>query len=109
MPAAPVSPSASLQATNGETERVKFSPCIRYVLGSFAAAALLTACGGSQPPIGAPGAMPQSRAIAPTPKLGRPLTSTSYTVLYRFHKGDVNGEHPQAGLIDVSGTLYGTT
>ena len=36
----------------------------RYVLGSFAAAALLSACGGSQPPIGAPGAMPQSRAIA---------------------------------------------
>lgn len=29
-----------------------------------AAAALLAACGGSQPPIGAPDAMPQSRAIA---------------------------------------------
>jgi len=30
---------------------------------SISAAALLAACGGSQPPIGAPGAMPQSRAI----------------------------------------------
>src|SRR5579862_3229213 len=31
---------------------------------SIIAAALLAACGGSQPPIGAPGAMPQSRAVA---------------------------------------------
>ena len=36
----------------------------RYVLGGFAAAAMLTGCGGPQPPIGAPGTMPQSRAIA---------------------------------------------
>jgi len=36
----------------------------RYTLSFGAAAALLAACGGSQPPIGAPGAMPQSRAIA---------------------------------------------
>jgi hypothetical protein len=39
----------------------------RFALSSCAltigAAVLLTACGGSQPPIGAPGAMPQSRAI----------------------------------------------
>ena len=33
-----------------------------YVL--ITAAALLAGCGGSQPPIGAPGAMPQSRAVA---------------------------------------------
>ncbi len=31
---------------------------------TYAAAALLAGCGGSQPPIGAPGAMPQTRAIA---------------------------------------------
>ena len=35
----------------------------RYALSSCVAAAMLAACGGSQPPIGAPGAMPQSRAI----------------------------------------------
>jgi hypothetical protein len=34
----------------------------RFALGL--AATLLAGCGGSQPPIGAPGAMPQSRAIA---------------------------------------------
>jgi hypothetical protein len=33
----------------------------RFTLSISAAAALLAACGGSQPPIGAPGAMPLSR------------------------------------------------
>jgi hypothetical protein len=36
----------------------------RYVLSGVAAAAMLAGCGGSQPPIGAPGAMPQTAAIA---------------------------------------------
>jgi len=33
----------------------------RYVLGGFAFAAMLTGCGGTQPPIGVPGTMSQSR------------------------------------------------
>src|SRR5580692_8471226 len=37
----------------------------RYALCSCVAlAAMLAACGGSQPPVGAPGAMPQTSAIA---------------------------------------------
>jgi hypothetical protein len=36
----------------------------RYALGSCVAVAMLAGCGGSQPPIGAPGAMPQTAAIA---------------------------------------------
>jgi hypothetical protein len=36
----------------------------RYALCSCVAAALLAGCGGSQPPIGASGAMPQTSAIA---------------------------------------------
>jgi hypothetical protein len=36
----------------------------RYALTIGAAAALLAGCGAAQPPIGAPGAMPQSRAMA---------------------------------------------
>src|ERR1700734_1697106 len=36
----------------------------RRALSLGAAAALLAGCGGSQPPIGAPGAVPQRRAIA---------------------------------------------
>jgi hypothetical protein len=36
----------------------------RYAISICAAAAMLTGCGGSQPPIGTPGAMPQSSANA---------------------------------------------
>ena len=35
----------------------------RYALCSCVAAAMLAGCGGSQPPIGAPGAMPQRRSL----------------------------------------------
>lgn len=38
--------------------------CGRYLLGCFAAAAMLAACGGSQPPTGASDTIHQSRAIA---------------------------------------------
>jgi hypothetical protein len=43
---------------------VRISDFSRYALSSCVAAAFLAGCNGSQPPIGAPGAMPQSRAIA---------------------------------------------
>jgi hypothetical protein len=36
----------------------------RYALGSCAAVAMLAGCGGSQPPMGASGAMPQAPALA---------------------------------------------
>ena len=36
----------------------------RYALSSCVVAGTLAGCGGSQPPIGAPGATPQSRAVA---------------------------------------------
>jgi hypothetical protein len=39
----------------------RFSPCITVAVVSLA---MLAGCGGSQPPIGAPGAAPQSRGIA---------------------------------------------
>ncbi|MFY9720142.1 MAG: choice-of-anchor tandem repeat GloVer-containing protein [Candidatus Cybelea sp.] len=68
-----------------------------YALSGGVAVALLAGCGGSPPPIGAPGAMPQSR------------TSSGYDTLYSFGKRSSDGQQPKAGLIDVSGTLYGTT
>ncbi|MGA7200856.1 MAG: hypothetical protein WBX26_03440 [Candidatus Cybelea sp.] len=43
----------------------------RYALGSCVAVAILAACGGSQPPIGAPGVLPQSRAIPTYAEHGR--------------------------------------
>jgi uncharacterized repeat protein (TIGR03803 family) len=60
--------------------------------------AMLVGCGGSQPPIGAPGATPQNRP---------PAASSPYQTLYRFHPW--TGTHPEAGLLDVNGVLYGTT
>jgi hypothetical protein len=45
-------------------EQMSISDFGRYALCLFAAAALLSGCGGSQPPIGAPGAIPQSSRIA---------------------------------------------
>jgi uncharacterized repeat protein (TIGR03803 family) len=69
---------------------------------------MLAGCGGSQSPIGASGAMPQAPAIPPPDTIahGVPLTS-SYRVVHRFDDSD--GAQPQAGLINVDGTLYGTT
>ncbi len=43
----------------------------RYALAIGAASALLAGCGGSQPPIGAPGAMPQSRATTTQARHGK--------------------------------------
>jgi uncharacterized repeat protein (TIGR03803 family) len=67
------------------------------------AAALLAGCGGSQPP----GAMPQTSAISPT-RSATHRFSASYQQLFRFHPPK-DGTHPAAGLLDVNGTLYGTT
>jgi uncharacterized repeat protein (TIGR03803 family) len=69
----------------------------RYAVSISVAAALLSGCGGSQPPIGAPGAMLQGYSASP-----------SYRVVYRFGR-EHSGDTPLAGLIDVDGTLYGTT
>jgi len=43
---------------------MKVNPFASYVLSNCVAAATLAGCGGSQPPIGATGAMPQSAAVA---------------------------------------------
>jgi len=47
--------------------KVKLAACyvlIRNASGFCAGLAMIAGCGGSQPPIGPPGAMPQSRAAA---------------------------------------------
>ncbi|MBV9719750.1 MAG: hypothetical protein JOZ77_10545 [Candidatus Eremiobacteraeota bacterium] len=65
-------------------------------VAALLAAALLAGCSGSQPPISAPGVMPQTN-----------ISARSYKLLYRFHT--LTGAHPRASLIEVNGTLYGTT
>jgi uncharacterized repeat protein (TIGR03803 family) len=74
----------------------------RASLGISAGIALLAACGGSQPPIGAPGAMPQASGLVAR------TTSTNYKVVYSFGAAP-DGNNPAANLIDVDGILYGTT
>jgi len=52
--------------------------------------------------MGASGAMPRASALAPR------ANSTNYKTLYSF--GAIpDGNNPHAGLIDMGGTLYGTT
>lgn len=71
----------------------------RYGVAIGATAAMLAGCGATQLPIGAP-----ARAIA-----HRSLpTTSSYKVLY-FFGGKADGAFPEAPLIDVNGTFYGTT
>jgi uncharacterized repeat protein (TIGR03803 family) len=63
------------------------------------AAALLAGCAGSQPPIGTPGAMPQSRAIIPhNERSGSSQTSSV-----------PDGFGPNTRLVALKGQLYGTT
>src|ERR1700722_12626504 len=61
------------------------------------AVAMLAGCGGSQPPIVAPGTMTEAS------------TSSDYTTLYSFGKRSGDGQASKAGLIDFRGALYGTT
>jgi uncharacterized repeat protein (TIGR03803 family) len=65
-------------------------------------------CGGSQPPIGPPGTMAQSRAIASANLIANRMTRSSYKVLYSFTGGS-DGAYPRAGLLNIRGTLYGAT
>jgi uncharacterized repeat protein (TIGR03803 family) len=80
----------------------------RYAFSIWVATMLLAGCGGSQPPIGAPGVMPQGLAVAPAGTVVHRAGTSAYQVLYRFG-GSPDGELPGASLIDVKGTFYGTT
>jgi hypothetical protein len=72
----------------------------RRWLGICVAAASVTACAGSQPPIGTLGAMTKDNGN----------TSSSFQVLYRFgRRADRGGAAPNGPLFNVNGTLYGTT
>jgi uncharacterized repeat protein (TIGR03803 family) len=81
---------------------VRVVPCSRYAFSFSATAVLLASCAGSQPLIGTPGGMPQASTLAAH------ATSTKYKTVYSFD-GSSDGNVPDASLIDVSGTLYGTT
>ena len=52
--------------------------------------------------------MPSSRGLAGSPGHSGGHSSANYAVLHSF-AGSGDGEAPQAGLVNVNGTLYGTT
>ena len=82
----------------------------RYAISCGAASVLLAGCGGSQPPIGPPGAMPASVRLMPTRAvLDQVQPGASYQVLYSFGRSRYDAGRPAAGLADVKDTLYGTT
>jgi uncharacterized repeat protein (TIGR03803 family) len=78
---------------------------LHYALTSCVSLAMLAGCGGAPQRIGPPetGVQPASRAD----RVPHAPTSSSYEVLYRFDRYP-DGAHPQAPLILVKGTLYGT-
>ncbi|HEY1655297.1 MAG TPA: choice-of-anchor tandem repeat GloVer-containing protein [Candidatus Tumulicola sp.] len=79
---------------------MSISTTSRYALSLSAAAALLAGCGGSQPPLSL---LPEG--LAPPQSLGTP----AYRILHEFGKSAGDGANPAAPLINVRGTLYGTT
>jgi uncharacterized repeat protein (TIGR03803 family) len=66
---------------------------------SIAAAAVLAACSGSQVPL--------SASTGSTPQ--QSLAQQAYHIIHPFGRSAGDGTKPAADLIDVKGTLYGTT
>jgi uncharacterized repeat protein (TIGR03803 family) len=70
-----------------------------YALSAGVAIALLAGCGGAQPPISAPGAMPRSAMfVVQSPNDG-------FKVVYNFNPES----GPNGGLLPINNKLYGTT
>src|SRR5579863_9883085 len=72
----------------------------RYALGAYAAA-MLAGCGGGS---GTP--------LSPSPAgvgAEREHVRSAYSAFYSFKGYPNDGAYPDAGLINVNGTLYGTT
>jgi len=86
-----------------ETSHTRTLACFALTIS----VALLAGCGVSQQPIAAPGVTRQASAIASGRGTHHRL-SASYQLLYRFQHSK-NGKRPSAGLLDVGGTLYGTS
>lgn len=90
--------------------RVSYFSC--SALSSCVAVAMLAGCGGgSQPPISAPGTMPQSHTAAspPSEAVLRASHLPRETIVYAFQGGN-DGVGPGGALvIDARGAIYGAT
>jgi uncharacterized repeat protein (TIGR03803 family) len=87
----------------------------RYALNIGTVTILLAGCGGSQPPIGAPGAMPQSglqglaaQRSAAQAEQRSGGASKRFQVLHTF-SGSSDGRSPLGSMTDLGDVLYGTT
>ncbi len=67
---------------------------------AYVVAALLAGCSGSQTPSSV-----SPHGFAPQ----QPLAHQLYDILHPFGRSAEDGTHPEADLIEVKGTLYGTT
>jgi uncharacterized repeat protein (TIGR03803 family) len=77
---------------------------------SVVAAGILTACSGSPSGTGATDALPQSSAGSQPRTAQRIRKSVQMEqVLHAFGASNADGIKPYAGLVNVGGTLYGTT
>ncbi len=84
----------------------------RYTFSVCVTAAMLASCGGSQPPIAARGEMPQGLAIATQAAHDgswMPTDGVKFKTLRSFLGPPTDGNNPLASLIEVGGTLFGTT
>ena len=73
---------------------------LAFIIG---AAALIAGCGGSQPPIGAPSAMPQNQSSTIASRAVQ-----GYKLIYSF-PGGAGGSDPVNSLTFVNGIAFGTT
>ena len=73
---------------------------LRYGVSLIAAGTLLAGCGGSQPPLG----------VSPQGLVTQQSRAESvYHIIHPFGRSSTDGTKPAADLIDIRGTLYGTT
>lgn len=79
--------------------------CQAISIGAFVI--LLTACGGSRPPIGAP-AMAQSLRTSAGSSVFLHAHRKGYDLIYSF-SGTPDGSGPQTGVVGIGSALYGTT
>ena len=76
------------------------TPLLRYGVSLSAAAALLAGCGESQPPLSV-----SRQGLGPQ----QSLAQQAFRIIHPFGRSAGDGTRPAADLIDVKGTLYGTT
>ncbi len=88
-----------------EARQLRIPRVSRYALSSCVAAALLAGCGGSQSPIGAPGAMSQHG----DQRLRRKRLPAAAMSPFIASRDILMAIEPEAGLVALNGVLYGTT